>query len=97
MSQVKFETVWRNIPVEVMSGWDIQMGYYHFTIFDLRPDAAEETLFSCLSEGVYPDDIQFWKDKVKELGITVPNGFWERAERREGNTIYRYSRGRWNR
>jgi hypothetical protein len=60
VSQVKFKAEGRLFAnpgappypkqVEVVAGWDRPLGHYYLTIFDLSPDAEEETLWSTLAK-----------------------------------------------
>lgn len=93
MSQVSFKTLYMDFPVEVVVGWDEPLQYYHFTVFDLRADAEEECIYSCLDErdifSVTSTDR--WKAKLEQMRIVCPDGFWDRANRKEGSIIYRFN------
>ena len=97
MSQVLFKAKTKDgIPVEVMGGWDKPLRYYHFTIFDRRPESEDEPLYDCLSE----DTRQFTtnerhKATLIRFGIEAPPGFWERADQRVGNVMHTFKDGSW--
>jgi hypothetical protein len=97
MSQVKFKTNHPWFPVEVVCGWDNPLQYYHFTIFDLRPNREDECVYSCLDQLEPFKEITTdkWKAKIKEFDIEVPEGFWERVELKESNTIHYFKDGKW--
>lgn len=93
MSQVSFKTEYMGVPVEVVSGWDQPLQYYHFTIFDLRPDADTEYIYSCLDEKncFSTKTTERWQKKLEQMGITAPPGFWDIAENKNlGNSIFKY-------
>lgn len=96
MSQVSFYATMlvdlKPVKIEVMSGWDRPLGYYHFTIFNLDPK-GDETVYSCLDEPgaeCFVKHLDKWKNKLKEFGIEAPEGFWERAELKAGNYLAKY-------
>lgn len=98
MSQVSCKTTYMGIPVEVVSGWDEPLQYYHFTVFDLRSDAEQEYFYSCLDEpGVFrTKDCEKWKAKAKEMKLELPSDFWEKAEMKLGNVVVCYRNGQWH-
>jgi hypothetical protein len=97
MSQVKFKTKYKDKPVEIQAGWDRQLSYYHLTIFDLEDDDAvvysdtEDPNQNCFDW----DTIKPLQDKLTELGIDTPSGFWERVVLRFGNYIAFHDGNRW--
>lgn len=98
MSQVSYRTTYMGVPVEVVSGWDPPLQYYHFTVFDLRPDAEQEYFYSCLDE---PDvfrtkNCDRWKQKAEQMHLQLPSGFWEKVELKLGNIIISYRDGKWH-
>lgn len=98
MSQVKFKTSLPDgTPIEVVSGWDEPLHYYHLTVFYMD-DRDEECLYSCLDEDkpFSHKDLNAHKATLKRLGINAPDGFWERAERKAGNVTHIFENGIWN-
>lgn len=98
MSQVKFETTYRDKPVEVMAGWDPPLKNYFMTVFDLDPDADQETVWSAIEhpdvrdyEGTERLDAQ-----LAIMGIQTPEGFWEKVRLNEGNTKHVFMGGKWH-
>lgn len=89
MSQVKFTT--RNSKdqmIEVVGGWDNPLKGYHLTIF-LLPD--EDVLWCNLDHFPFPGmapSTEPLKKTLIEMDINVPDGFWEKVELKEGNTIH---------
>jgi hypothetical protein len=99
VSQVKFRSELGGKPVEVMAGWDRPLGHYYLTIFDLSPDAEEETLWSTLDampDGGCPSVTPLFGQLYK-LGIQEPEGFWEHVEMRDGNVVTTHVDGKWRR
>jgi len=90
MSQVKFKTSYQGKPCEVMAGWDRPLAEFYMTLFDLDPEADDETFWSAIA---FPSDVDRkstlrLRTKLVEFGITPPDGFWERVERREANVTH---------
>jgi hypothetical protein len=95
MSQVKFQTTYKGKRAEVMAGWDVPLKYYHLTVFNLdAEDDEDECFYSGMDDNPFSvKTIGPLKVKLAQLGIEAPDGFWERAERKEGNTFYTYIDG----
>ena len=88
MSQVKFTSTLNGKPCEIMAGWDRPCQEYYLTVFDLNPD--EEVCWSTIDS---PDEslaheTGYLRQRLGVMGITSPEGFWERVERREGNVTH---------
>lgn len=97
MSQVKFETTYRDKPVEVMAGWDRPLQHFFLTVFDLDPDAEEETVWNTLD---HPDardahGTERLDAQLAIMGIEVPESFWEKVHLREGNVHHIHMGGKW--
>jgi hypothetical protein len=99
MSQVKFKSECRGKPVEVMAGWDRPLGHYYLTIFDLSPDAEEETLWSTLDAlpGGGASSVTPLFGQLYTLGIQEPDGFWEQVQKQDGNVVTSHVDGKWRR
>lgn len=98
MSQVRFETEFKNKPAEVVSGWDAPLSYYHLTIFDTDPAAPEEVFWSGLDVLGFTNDIDTIRNTLeKTLNINPPMGFYDLILRHEGNVIYYwdFTKGEW--
>jgi len=98
MSQVKFETTYRDKPVEVMAGWDRPMAHFYLTVFDLDQDAEEETVWSTLDHPDTRDHLgtERLDAQLAIMGIEVPEGFWEKAHLKEGNVKHVHMGGKWH-
>ena len=92
MSQVSFKTQYMGFAVEIVAGWDEPLQYYHLTVFDNRADAEEEYIFSCLDtpNPFAAKTTERWKAKLIEMNIKIPDGFWERVEKKEADDIYSF-------
>ena len=97
MSQVKFRAVTESGPVEIMAGWDRPLQEFFLTVFDLVPEAEEETLWSTvnLPSSIDTKTTLRIRTKLVELGIEAPEGFWERVERREANVTHTFGANGW--
>ena len=99
MSQHRIETTSQGRPVEVLMGWDRILSYYFLTVtrMDVPDDApdGQETVYTHLDEpDAFPQSLDGYLDKLRELGITVPqsvnhpppplSGRWGLAVRRAG-------------
>lgn len=91
MSQVKFNSKFEGKDVEVMGGWDNPLKTYHLTVFDLTPDAEEETLWCAMDHFGFKFSLEQMRESLVKLGITPPNEeFFEICSRKEGNVVFRY-------
>jgi hypothetical protein len=98
MSQVTFRTTYNGKQAEVMAGWDNPLRYYHLTVFNLEAGDDEEECFWSGLDGDNPFSVKTvgpLKEKLAELGIEAPAGFWERVEPKLGNVFVRYVDGEW--
>ena len=85
MSQVSYKTTWKGFNIELVGGWDRLLEGYHFTIFNLDPD-GNETFYSNLEEKVaFPKTNDPFRKIIKELGIDVPDHFWDACDMKAGN------------
>jgi len=91
MSQVKFNTTYKGLPAQVVSGWDRPLGYYHLTIYNVRLDADEDVLWDGLSKLGFCRDIKLLREVIEGLGIKPPPDFYERVALNEGNVLHSYS------
>jgi hypothetical protein len=97
MSQVSFKTVLDDSNIEVVGGYDRPLDYYHMSIFNLDVGEFEEDVVYCnLREEIFPVYPDFYKRVLGEMGVNVPDGFWERCCRKEGNSFYKFRDGKWN-
>lgn len=97
MSQVKFTATFNGKPCEIMAGWDRPLAEFYLTVFDLDPEADEEVVWSTLDA---PDESQahetgYLRQRLSLMGITPPDGFWERVERREGSVTHYFTQTGW--
>lgn len=97
MSQVKFQTTYKDKRAEVVAGWDRPLSYYHLTVFNLDAgDDDEECFYSGLDGNPFAiKTVGPLKAKLAELGIEAPPGFWEHVEPKLGNVFTRYVDGEW--
>jgi hypothetical protein len=97
MSQVSFKTKYDDRNVEVVGGWDNPLKNYHLTVFDLdAPDSAFTDVIYCQLDTFplgHPKTTDPLKEALEDLGILVPDSFWETCAKQEGNTMYSVSEG----
>lgn len=87
MSQVIFNATQGDVPVEVIGGWDRPLRRFFLTvIFDDSGDDVSAT---------DNEDTRSLRMELAALGITAPEGFWERVERMEGNVMHAWDQGAW--
>lgn len=87
MSQVKFFGTRKGKVVEVVGGWDRPLREFFLNVF--AEGESMDPIWSDLA--VAPSlkqDTAFMRAKLAEMGIEVPEGFWERVERREANVLH---------
>ena len=99
MSQVKFKSTYEGRPVVVMGGWDRPLRHFHLCVFDADPEGETEVVWSGLDhwDGGGASATDPMRRQITEMGISVPDGFWERCERREGNVLHEFVDGEWSR
>lgn len=102
MGQVKFKSMHEGTPCDVLAGWDYPCRDFFLTVMKQEiPADAEEEDAGCIWSTIYepsPQDrvtTRHLQDKLVELGIEAPEGFWERVERKERETVYRFSEKGW--
>jgi hypothetical protein len=97
MSRIAFNSKMHHKRVKVVGGWDRPLQHYHLTVFNIEPNVEddEEVIWDQMEHIGFPKSILPLQAAVAELGIEVPDGFWERCERREGNTVYSFADGEW--
>lgn len=96
MSQVIFDTELDGRKVQVVGGWDRPMNGYHLTIYDISDD--EERILYCnmddrelVDNMGFPPTNQRYKDVCEEMGIELPDHFWEACDAKLGNIRLRYN------
>jgi hypothetical protein len=104
MSQVTFQATIgsdKSTPVEIMAGWDRPLRHYFLNVFlvDAVDDQGSDVWWSTIGNPSDEDShgTGRLRQQLDSMGITVPEGFWERVERREANVTYAYAEGVWNR
>lgn len=95
MSQVKVETVLNGRKVEISAGWDRPCQEFFLNLFNFDPDAESEVDWSTLDEPGDDRTTDRIREVIRGFGISLPEGFWERVERREGNVIHVYTDSGW--
>lgn len=97
MSQISFTTTYQGHPAQVVAGWDRPLQHFFLTVFDLRPDAPQETFWDNLipspEDAASTDRLRFQLDT---MGIAAPEDFWRRVELREGNAVHAFKDGVWS-
>jgi hypothetical protein len=80
MSQHIFSTLHETLPVTVMLGWDRPIGHFFMVIERVDVD-SDDFVYSNLDE-VEPFDkeLSFYKAKLKDLGIQVPQCMFPQLE-----------------
>jgi hypothetical protein len=91
MSQIKFDTTYQDRDVEVMTGWDPPLGYYHLTVFDKDPNTDDEVCFDTFSKLGFCRNLNAIKQMLMELNIKPPPETFNLVEKREGNVIYKWN------
>lgn len=87
MSLVSFKL---DATTEVVGGWDPHDREFVLYVFDLRLNAVTSMLWSNLCDYDPVDKVSTarLRDRLaKYLGMTAPEGFWERVERKEPERI----------
>jgi hypothetical protein len=97
MSQIKFDTRYKDRDIEVVMGWDPPLGYYHLTVFDKSPSAEDEIVYDGLGKLGFCRQLDKIKQAVVSLNIEPPPEAFELVEKREGNVVYRWNGKEWNR
>jgi hypothetical protein len=87
MSQVKFKAKYKGEDVEVVTGWDPPLGYYHLTIFD----ADNKAVFDGFDILGFCRKLNMIKEVMNTLGIQVPPETLDIVDRREGNVVYNWN------
>lgn len=86
MSQHILNTVCRDLPAQIVMGWDRRLQYYFLTVESLDDDADEDDgtsngfLYSNLDDDVVPaveEQIAYFETRLTRLGITVPGTMLE--------------------
>lgn len=89
MSQHFFNTTHEGQPIQVLLGWDRPLGHFFLVIEKLPADQTAEAgndeededdgyLYSNLNDdSPFGYDLDYYKAKLKELGITVPQTMFE--------------------
>lgn len=90
MSQVFFQGIYNNRQVEVMAGWDALTKRYFTAVFDLN-----EAVWNSLREPDIDLNTERLQRQLKNMGLEVPDGFWERVHRQEGDMIHTFVNGKW--
>ena len=97
MSQVRFNTEYNNEPALVVAGWDRPLQYYHLTVFNNDENAEKECFYSDLDEP-NPFSVKTIvpiQEKLKEMNIVPPDGFWDLVSKKEGNVFHTYVDSKW--
>jgi len=98
MSQVIFETEHPEYgPVEVISGWDSPLRYYHLTILRINPPEDEDELVWCNLDH-FRDGLASAEEAgevLKGLGFEPPEGWGSMVTQKLGNVLFLWQDGRW--
>jgi len=97
MSQIRFNAKFDGKDVQVSTGWDRPLQYYHLTIFDMNPNAEDDVVWSCLDHFGFCKSLDIIKDQLKKMNIECPEGTFDLIARKEGNVFYAWRDGKWNR
>ena len=86
MSQHYFETTLQDQPAIVMMGWDRPLSGFFLTIEVGADNEVEEPFYSNLTDGNlvafrgFPPSIGYFKTKLAELGLAVPDRMFQEVE-----------------
>lgn len=90
MSQINFKAEYKGQVVEVMTGWDHPLQYYHLTLFD----SNGESIWCNLDQPqAFPKSLATIKNWLSGLEIQAPIGLWKLIEKHERNVNYVYEDG----
>jgi hypothetical protein len=90
MSRISFNSEYNGKPIEVCAGWDNPIQYFFMTIFSLYDE--EEIVWDELRDYDFPQlkTTKLLKDKLEEMNIASPPGFWDRVELCERNVNFHF-------
>lgn len=99
MSQVKVSTIMKDgTKVEILGGWDRPLREFFISVFNTNPpEDSEGIIYSTLGDwnALDRDSTLRLQGKLEKLGVALPDGFWDRVERREGNVTHVHRNGSW--
>ena len=75
MSRHYFYTQYQDTPVQILMGFDRALGHYFLVIESMIHEMDEpiySNLFEEKKEHAFPTEIDFFIDKLSELGLSVP-------------------------
>lgn len=96
MSRHIFHTTHGGEEIEVAMGWDRPMGHFYLTVERLPAKGSqiadeESFLYSNLQDPQLPrggsPSLQYFRNKLKELGIVVPQSLFSEAQRDADNQV----------
>lgn len=100
MSAHYFDTVHADHPVRVTLGYDRPLDYFHLTIARTSGSMSDEDhfVYCNLLDPELPRgdcvDLEYYRDKLRELGITIPESMFHETEldaiNRVGNRAIRH-------
>jgi hypothetical protein len=92
MSQIKFYSVYNGLPIDIMGGWDTSLNEFFLTVFEDTDD--ENVIWDSMTTEYSKDDAfntNRLKQKLIDMGIVAPKGFWDKIDLQEGNLVYRFT------
>lgn len=86
MSRITFDAEYNGEIVEVVTGWDRQLGYYHLTIYN----QDEDPIWCGLDHLGFCRDISKIEHHLHSLVTNIPPGTIDLIDQREGNVDYQW-------
>lgn len=98
MSSHYFDTVQGDHAVRVTLGYDRPLDYFHLTIERTSDTDDDQFVYCNLTDPELPrgqcEDLEYYRDKLRELGINVPESMFRETEldciNRVGNRVVRH-------
>lgn len=92
MSQISVESIYKDVPVHVVGGWD--QGQYFLVVFDGDNPVWTDADYFSKNELQSIEPIQ---NAIQKLGISTPPGFWEKFQQKNTNACWAFVNNQWKR
>ena len=91
MSQIKFDAKHNDRDVEVITGWDPPLGYFHLTIFLKNPKENEdEVIFSEFDTLGFCRNLKEIENVLIQFNISIPPRTLDLVREKEGSVVYKF-------